>query len=63
MRIILVDSTGKNTKEIGYTSHYPIPRVGEQVNCGYNPAPFVKSVVYDYEKEIVFVQINGFIFP
>ena len=35
-----------------------VPRVGDRVFVGYNPAPTVKNVIWDYDKSDVLVQIE-----
>ena len=61
MKIILTDKTNKVNKEIGQYPQSPIPRIGEKVVTGTDPAPAVIMVGYDYENDVVMVVVDGFI--
>lgn len=58
---IYVSDDRANMKYLGDTKDLPVPRIGEQVFCGYSPSPKVKSVGYDYEQNTVIVVVDGFV--
>lgn len=58
MQIFIVDSQ-KNNVYFGDSKDFPIPRIGEKVYMGYNPASIVTDVIYT--KSDIYVCIDGFI--
>jgi len=61
MKVAIVDLKMK-IKVLGNTPEIVIPRVGENINVGYNPYPKVKGVTYDYEENLVYIVIDGYLF-
>ena len=61
MKIFIIN-TGvddpKFSREINNANPAFVPRIGDKVDVGYKPFPVVKSVVWEYDKNEVFVQIE-----
>jgi len=36
-----------------------IPHIGSRINLGFSPAPIVKEVIFDYERNLVIVDCSN----
>ena len=59
MELIIYDKFKNKFSWIDHTKHnIPIPRIGERVNMGYNPAPKVINVLYDFKNKQIFIALD-----